>query len=225
MESSHDICQIATALARAQSEMKPATFDATNPHFKSRYASLSSVMEACRIALTGNGLALVQGARFNLDTESVEISTRLIHTSGQWLGDTLTLRPQKTDPQGIGSAISYGRRYGLAALLGIVADEDLDGELRETEPEPTSPRLVRPLRQKKDKTEGQRRRMDPNTRVGKIREIFDLSARLGQGPDEMKAEISRILNMDTPLESSENLNDDQVDQVLRVFRERAPGAA
>lgn len=123
---SEQINDLAAALAKAQAALKPALKDATNPHFKSRYADLSAVWEACRAPLSTNGLSVVQ-----MPTDSTEgrvaLTTVLMHTSGQYIGTTVSTRLQQDSAQGVGSALTYLRRYALAALVGIVADEDDDG--------------------------------------------------------------------------------------------------
>jgi hypothetical protein len=117
---------LAEALLTAQGALKPALKDSTNPHFKSKYADLQSVWEAARPALQKSGLSVTQTFA-NTNGEVVTVVTTLLHKSGEWIRSELTLKPSKPDPQGIGSAITYGRRYGLSAILGIVADEDDDG--------------------------------------------------------------------------------------------------
>jgi hypothetical protein len=108
-------------------EMEGATKDATNPHFKSKYADLSSVREACK-PLSKHGIAILQPTR--ADGAAVTVTTLLIHDSGEWISEDLTLTAQQATPQAVGSAITYGRRYGLAAMVGI-APEDDDGEAAE----------------------------------------------------------------------------------------------
>lgn len=119
---SQTIGKLATALSKAQSMMGSAKADSENPFFKSKYADLSSVWEACRKPLGENKLAVVQTLGGN--PETVEVITTLIHESGEWIRGTVRLKPVKADPQGVGSAITYGRRYGLTAMLGIVQDDD-----------------------------------------------------------------------------------------------------
>ncbi len=102
-----------------------AVKDNANPFFKSKYADLSSVWEACREALVDHGLAVIQTASTNEHGASVE--TMLCHSSGEWVSETLTLPLAKHDAQGIGSALTYARRYGLSAIVGV-APEDDDGE-------------------------------------------------------------------------------------------------
>lgn len=117
--------ELATALAKAQAMMKPALKDSTNPHFKSKYADLTSIWEACRDALTKNGLSVAQVTEF--DGDLCWIKTILLHSSGEVLEGRYPLRPVQNTPQGMGSAISYARRYALAAMVGVVADDD-DGQ-------------------------------------------------------------------------------------------------
>lgn len=129
MRTSEQINELATALAKAQGQLNGAKKDATNPHFKSRYADLASVWDACREALTKHGLSVLQSPR-GVVTEAgawaVELETCLLHTSGQWMADTLTVPVGKADAQGVGSAVTYARRYSLAAFVGV-APEDDDG--------------------------------------------------------------------------------------------------
>lgn len=125
MEKSESIGAIAKALAAAQSEMTPAVFDSVNPHFRSRYASLASVVAAGRV-LAKHGIAIIQDASGSAGQEVV-ISTTLAHESGEWLRGTVTLRAEKATPQGVGSTITYGRRYGIALMAGVVSDDDDDG--------------------------------------------------------------------------------------------------
>lgn len=117
--------ELATAMAKAQAEIKAALKDSKNPHFKSSYADLTSVWDACRNALTKNGLSVIQIPNF--EGEEVWLETRLLHASGESISGRYPLRPQQQTPQGYGSALTYARRYSLAAMVGVVADEDDDG--------------------------------------------------------------------------------------------------
>jgi hypothetical protein len=126
MNSSPEIKDLAAAMAKFQAELKPAIKGNTNPYFKSRYADLQACWDCCRDALVKNGLSVVQGSRES-NGEIVTVDTRLMHASGQWIESSLTMKPAKADPQGVGSAVTYARRYALSAILGIVADEDDDG--------------------------------------------------------------------------------------------------
>jgi hypothetical protein len=126
MQKSEQLNELAKAMSAVQLELRPASKDANNPFFKSKYADLNSVWNACRDLLGKHGLAVIQGNSVGLDG-TVIVETILTHSSGQWIQSELALPLAKTDPQGVGSAITYGRRYGLAAIIGIVADEDDDG--------------------------------------------------------------------------------------------------
>ena len=134
MKKSESIKELAAALAKAQAEMKPAIFDCVNPHFKSKYASLTAVWEAARGPLAKHGLSVLQ--RFE-SGEPMVMSTLLAHASGEWIESDYPIKPVKTDPQGYGSAISYARRYSLAALLGIVSDSDDDANAASGKPAQT----------------------------------------------------------------------------------------
>lgn len=122
MKRSESTKEIATALCAAQSVMRNALKENTNPAFRSKYADLAAYIEASREALAKNGLALSQGVA--ADGAQVTVTTLLIHKSGEWLENDLTLQAMKQDPQGIGSAISYGRRYSLAAILNMASEDD-----------------------------------------------------------------------------------------------------
>jgi len=116
------INELATALSAFQGEMKTVGFDALNPFFKSKYATLSALVSRAAPVLASHGLAVSQ-----LLTGDGAVTTMLLHKSGQYLETTLRLEPVKKDPQGVGSAITYARRYAYAAILGLVSDEDDDG--------------------------------------------------------------------------------------------------
>jgi hypothetical protein len=125
MTQTENIADLSAALVKAQGEIEGASKSATNPHLKSRYADLSAVWDACRGPLTKNGLAIVQMPRY-FENE-MRLVTRIVHSSGQWLEDDgFPLLLGKQDMQGLGSATTYARRYGLMAAVGI-APEDDDG--------------------------------------------------------------------------------------------------
>lgn len=121
---SEQINELATALSKAQSEIKPALKDSDNPFFKSKYADLASVQSACMPFLTKNGLSVLQA--INYVNGETTLETTLLHSSGQWIKSIAPVKPVKNDPQGLGSALTYMRRYSLAALVGV-SQEDDDG--------------------------------------------------------------------------------------------------
>jgi hypothetical protein len=121
---SENINELACALSKAQGELSPAIKDSKNPFFKSNYADLSSVWNACQEPLSKNGLAIIQTMDMK-DGQSVLITT-LAHSSGQWVRSCLPLLNEKANAQGLGASITYMRRYGLSAIIGITCDEDDD---------------------------------------------------------------------------------------------------
>lgn len=127
--------ELAKALAQAQSQMQSAELNAKNPFFKSSYADLPSIVKACRGPLTDNGLSVAQFPG-RTDGGVMELTTILMHESGEWLESTLTMPLAKADPQGYGSAITYAKRYALAAIVGVVTGEDDDGHEASQPPAP-----------------------------------------------------------------------------------------
>jgi len=123
---SETIGELAKALAQAQGEMGAAAKDASNPHFKSRYADLASIMDACRAPLARHGLAVTQLPARREDG-SVMLTTLLMHSSGEFIGSYMTAKPAQENPQVLGSMLTYLRRYALASVVGVVSDDD-DGE-------------------------------------------------------------------------------------------------
>lgn len=123
MNKSENIDQLAAALAIAQGEFSEAVKEGKSHHGK--HATLTSVWEAARKPLSANGLAVLQAPY--VQEGRVNIITLLVHKSGQWIETELSIKPARDDAQQIGSAITYGRRYALAPILGIVNDEDDDG--------------------------------------------------------------------------------------------------
>ena len=126
--TSQEVGELAKALINVQRQLQPATKDANNPFTKSRYATLNSVMDSCREALLSNGIWLCQ---YPVPAESgcLGLVTKLTHAeSGQWQSSLAVVPLPKADPQGVGISMTYTRRYALSAMLGIVTEEDTDGE-------------------------------------------------------------------------------------------------
>jgi hypothetical protein len=128
MRQSESINELAAAMAKAQSEMGGAVKDSANPFFKSKYADLTSVVKAIKEPFSNHGLSYTQ---FPCAAEGcVGVTTRLMHSSGQWLESEYMLPMVKNDPQAAGSAISYSRRYALQAMAGIpTADDDAESAM------------------------------------------------------------------------------------------------
>jgi hypothetical protein len=122
MQKSESIKEIALAMHKAQRKIKAALKDSTNPHFRSKYADLSSVVEAVKEPLSSEGIVFLQGV--SGVENGVAVETMLLHVSGEWMSSTLEIPASKHDAQGYGSAITYGRRYGLQAMCGVPAEDD-----------------------------------------------------------------------------------------------------
>jgi hypothetical protein len=130
MKTSEKIDQLAQALLKFHMDVKPIERDGTNVLTKggltSKYATLDNIIESTKQLLAKYGVIVVQDAA--TENGEVTVKTRLFHASGQWMeSDVLRMKPVKNDPQGIGGAITYARRYQLAALLNLATEEDDDG--------------------------------------------------------------------------------------------------
>lgn len=125
MNTSEQINELAGALAKAQAEMKNATLNKVNPHFKSKYADLAAIRDAVVPILSKHGLSIVQGT--TAGGAFLVVTTRLMHSSGQWIQSDYPITNDTNKPQAMGSALTYARRYSLAAMGAIAAEEDDDG--------------------------------------------------------------------------------------------------
>ena len=126
MQQSESIANLTLALSIVQGKLTYAKKDSANPFFKSKYADLESVWDACRSLLADNGLAILQfpGIYSELD-KSMSLTTIISHKSGEWISQEMSVPVTKPDSQGCGSCLSYMRRYSLAAVVGVVqADDD-----------------------------------------------------------------------------------------------------
>ena len=117
---------LVSALVKASADIKTAKKDAENPFFKSKYSDLPSIVDACKSALLKNNLVVTQST--TLVNGVTALVTTLHHTSGQWIRGYYPVTAVKADPQAMGSAITYARRYALSAIVGVVSEDDDDGE-------------------------------------------------------------------------------------------------
>ena len=124
MQKSESIAAMAAALAEAQGEVENATKNSQNPHLKNRYADLAEILNTVRPVLSRHGLAVSQHPSYS--DGMVHVETIMLHKSGEWMSSTISTPVQKQDPQGVGSACTYARRYSLAAIVGL-SQEDDDG--------------------------------------------------------------------------------------------------
>jgi hypothetical protein len=127
MENTNENKALSEALVKAVGELSNVAKTAANPYFKSKYAPLDAIIDATRPVLAKNGLAVIQQPLFMEGTAGVE--TVIIHKDGASTSSTLLLPLKDQSPQGVGSAITYARRYALAAVLGIASEDDDDGNV------------------------------------------------------------------------------------------------
>lgn len=148
MNRSENVNELAAALAKAQGVMESAAKDTVNPFFKSHYADLAAVWAVARGPLSANGLSIQQHP--GADGPVVSVETVLGHSSGQWVGSSLTMHAKDSSPQAIGSCITYARRYALASILGIASEEDDDGNAAQP-PKGFTPSIAPPAKTKEVK--------------------------------------------------------------------------
>jgi hypothetical protein len=132
---------LSSSLVAALGELENVQKNATNPHFRNRYCSLDAILDAVRPVLKKHGLAISQEPITS--DGMVGVTTRIIHTTGESTESTLLLPVQQNTAQGFGSALTYARRYAVASVLGIAADDDDDGEVASSPPR--KPTAAQPL--------------------------------------------------------------------------------
>jgi len=165
------------ALAEAQAEISNPTFDKNNSHFGSKYASLTSVLDAVRKVFPKHGLSIIQGPE--CDGQVVSVETIIGHASGQWVSCTLSIPTGKPGAHAIGSAITYAKRFTAQAMAGVAADDDDDGNAAvEGDPKPAQRR--------------QPKKVDPRSADLKKRSTVALAKLEHMDPDELNAELKAI---------------------------------
>lgn len=154
MYFSENINELFTALSKAQGEFKAIPFDKVNPHFKSKYASLSATQEMVRPILAKHGLSFIQSIYTN-ETGRYEVHTVLAHSSGQSIRTKMDLMLGRQDMQSLGSAVTYAKRYALQAILGIAGDDDDDGNAAvQSSAQPTKSKKTEPSKSGYQKFQG-----------------------------------------------------------------------
>jgi len=143
IKMSPQINEVVAAMAKAALELTTVAYDSVNPHYRNKYASLAAFEKAIRVPLAKQGLHLFHCVGHEDGQHTV--TTVLGHASGQWIASTMRLLLNKQDMQGLGSAITYAKRYQVGALVGVSADEDDDAEKAiEKDPPPLPPAQGRP---------------------------------------------------------------------------------
>lgn len=199
--SSPDLKDLFAALSKAQSIMKPAVMDMKNPHFNSKYASLTACQDSYLKPLTDNGLTIIQQL-FSVD-EKYFIRSILGHApSGQWMANVFKLITDKNNMQGLGSAITYGRRYGANSLIGVVDTEDDDGNAASPKPPQNRPASGPPgSSQTGPLTEAQ------------IKRLFAIAASKNWSNEQVKFYMTAAFE----LESTKDLNRETYDKLVGVI--------
>lgn len=178
---SEQLGELALALAKAQGEIKHAEKEGMNPHFKKSYAALDTVWDACRIPLSKNNLAITQFVASN--TTDPILVTMLIHGgSGQWVRGEYVIRPPKNDPQGFGIALTYARRYSLAAIVGVAPkgdDDDGEGVMQRAPQQQQQTHVMLPMARKEPVTK-------PAVSDEERLALFALAKKKGMTSDDVK---------------------------------------
>lgn len=193
MLMSEQIAELAAAMASVQGKMHAATKSSVNPHIGNKYADLGAVFEACRDLLAENQLAVMQWpGPYDAEAQTLSLTTVLTHASGQWLSQELTIPVAKMrvrgggeapmSAQAYGSAITYARRYALAAVVGITQEDD-DGNAAShapAQPQAAAPQSAAP--------QGERRKVAGKTITEKQQKrMFAILKKAGHDPDDVKA--------------------------------------
>jgi hypothetical protein len=215
MNKSENINEIAMALAKMQATLTGAIKDANNPFFHANYADLESIWQSIRKPLTDNGLAIVQVGGFEGDKYT--LITMLTHTSGQWISGSMAINPVKSDPQSLGSALTYMRRYGVAAIVGQVQVDD-DGNVGSDKTKKTDVQ-VNP-QGKPDRIESQAA-MDLKDKTlitePMAKRLFAIKSKVGMPDDVLKQGLEKL-----GVKSSKELNRKQYDYLVKEVENWKP---
>lgn len=168
MTSSNEIDKIAPALVAFQDEVGNPKKTADNPFFKSKYADLDGIINTIRPTLAAHGLCVIQSPEGEGNT--AKVATRIIHSSGQWIEGTLSLTAVKGDPQGMGSAITYARRYSLAGICGLAQDDDDGNSASGKDAKATAKPAAQPAPRSTPQATPQPAKLGPQAPIGKTPE-------------------------------------------------------
>jgi ERF superfamily len=228
MTGTETLGKLAAALAKAQGEITGAEKDSRNPQFNARYASLAAIWDACRAPLSKHALSVLQPVR--AEGAKVTVQTILLHDSGEWISEELTINALAPTPQGVGSAITYGRKYGLASMVGVAPDDDDDGEVasqssqssqvpRPVRTETTAPRPTPPTPpEQKSVAAGVGK--DLLISVDQVKRFHTIASKAGWKPDELKAWLEEVWM----LTSSRDIPRKKYDVIIEQVERGAPPA-
>lgn len=202
MNKSEQLGELFAAMSKAQGEMKPAVMDSKNPHFQSKFASLTAVKDSYQAALSKHQLSIQQFVEFQENAYTIE--TILGHSSGQWISSTLRLILNKQDMQGLGSAVTYSRRYAISAILGVVDTEDDDANAsvapKKAYAPPSSPKNEAP----------------PSD--AQVKRMFALAKERGVAVD---SDLKNLLKRAYGIESTKNLKRWMMDEIYQLLENPA----
>jgi hypothetical protein len=187
MEKSTTVGAISKAIAAAQVKMGAAKFDSKNPHFNSRYASLASVMEAVK-PMADVGIAITQDCSVIRDDKGAQVvvTTMLSHAeSGEWITGNISMKVDKDTPQGVGSCLTYARRYSISAICGCAADEDTDAQ-------DVEPARKAPVSAPKASKPAQTPKVDPEKAEAVTNVVAEFGGKVVQDPKKISEEIGLI---------------------------------
>lgn len=238
---------IASALSKAQAEIQNASKDKVNPHFKSTYADLASVWDACREPLAKNQLAVTQP--FIIDPQGrILLITELLHSSGEWISSVIPVMPERNTPQGVGSAITYMRRFALSALVGVApaekptvddVDDDDDGNAASGRPNNFAPPQGHPAAssghqapaaqaQKVQPQGNAQKTEDRKPSEAQLKRLFAISGKSNTSNEQVKAYIfnqwGRTSSKDLSLSEYDQLCDLISAEGLPPIQNQAPAA-
>lgn len=170
-----DRAPLAKAFVAAQKASEAVKKASTNPAFKSKYADLAAVVEAVVPALNAVGVGVLQFPTF--DGDMAGVTTTLLHESGSSVTSTLLLRPSKSDPQGVGSATTYARRYSLLAITGAAPEDDDGNAASGPRQQPQSQHVDPPKLTLSERADA----FDARLRTCKTKAELDKAFKLGSG--------------------------------------------
>jgi hypothetical protein len=210
---SESVKEIATALSNFQGKMTAVKKDSVNPFYKSKYASLDTIWEYIRKPLSENGLSVAQ--TMNLIEGNSVLETTLYHTSGEWISGTQLVNPVKNDPQGLGSAITYARRYSLSAILGLVSDDDDDANTATKHESSVEQKVIvaKPV-----STVGETPQKSEGITIPQTKKIHATAKEKGLSPEEARAYMQKTFKKN----STKELTKEEASTMIEFLEEIKP---
>lgn len=207
---SDSVKALAKALCSAQSKMEAVHKDSRNPFFNSNYATLAQCWAAAREPLAQSGLSVTQTVYG--DQNSIVLKTLLIHESGEWIRSDLPLILSKRDMQGLGSALTYARRYGLCAIIGLAQEDDDGNDLVQNQGFKPLPKKTVPTKQR-IAVPG-----DYSPSSAQLKRLFAISRQNDWSDEEIKSILQNRFGVD----SSKNMTLDQYNELCDVILPQGP---